>query len=58
MALANEPRTTIVQLGRKSSIETGSINIMGTYKTRFMTVVLVKRGPSLVGKLHVVKIPP
>lgn len=29
-----------------------------TYKTKFMVVVLVKRGPSSVGKLQVLKIPP
>ena len=29
-----------------------------TYKTKFIIVVFLKCGPSLVGKLHVLKIPP
>jgi hypothetical protein len=62
MALANDPRTTMVQLGQKSLNEKDIDQYNGwkadNYRIKFMVVVFVKCGPSLVGKLHVLKIPP
>jgi hypothetical protein len=63
MAQDTAPRKMKLALRRKSPNENGHRPIYlkrnaVTYKTKFIIVVFLKCGPSLVGKLHVLKIPP